>query len=343
MLTDLKYLGMIRGRLRNYTKKSSRLFNCSCPICGDGKDKRKARGYFMPRKKGTGLYYFCHKCNVAMTFSNFLKQIDEQIYKEYRDERIKSKYGHVSKKKEITPPRTNTKQRLSEAKKKYKVTDCLKNMAEMPKHCREYLLSRKIDPEHLWKYFFYTDDFKSFANDFCPGTFEKKAMKYKESRIIILFYDDQNNISAIQGRELKKSYAKYVTIKASEESRKVFGLDRIDKRQPVYVLEGPIDSLFIDNAIGVAGADLVSQVSGLNIKPVFVFDNEPRSPIIVKKIERAIEQGLKVVIFPPSDTSSKDINDMVKGNVEVNRLLKERTFSGLQAKIEFQQWKRTNN
>ena len=34
-------------------------------------------------------------------------------------------------------------------------------------------------------------------------------------------------------------------------------LDRLDLNKPVMITEGPIDSLFLDNAIALAGADAV--------------------------------------------------------------------------------------
>ena len=42
---------------------------------------------------------------------------------------------------------------------------------------------------------------------------------------------------------------------------KIFGLNRIDKSKPIYVVEGPIDSLFLDNCVAVAGSSNFAKVT----------------------------------------------------------------------------------
>ena len=75
-------------------------------------------------------------------------------------------------------------------------------------------------------------------------------------------------------------------------------------------------------------------------KPVFVYDNEPRSQIICKKIWKIIKRGQPVVIFPDG-IKFKDLNDMrAKGNVDVNKLVRENTFQGLNAELCFLAWKK---
>jgi len=338
MLLDQKYLGMVSTKLRNYSKKGSRLYNCSCPLCGDSSsDKKKARGYFMPKNKGSGLYYYCHKCNEAMPFGLFLRRIDGRLYEEYRRERIGSKYSKLPE--TVIPAKLKSRRELATSIPDIELTNSLSSMTDMPSEVSKYLIDRKIPLEMLLKYFFYTDDFKSLANMVCPGSFPDNALKYKEPRIIITMLDPTGKLIGIQGRAIAKSRAKYVTIKTKNAPKKIFGLDRIRHNRPVYVFEGPIDSCFVENAIGVCGADLVSQVEGMSIDPIFCFDNEPYSKIITKKIYRAIENNKKVVIFP-RQTTQKDINDMVLAGIDVNKLLKERTFSGLRARAEFNQWSR---
>jgi len=340
MLNDQKYLGMLSSRLRNYSKKDSRLYNFSCPLCGDStSDKKKARAYCMPKKKGTGLYFFCHKCNEAMPFGLLLKRIDNLLYKEYQKERIGSRYSNKPKEIEV-PKFNNMKKTLEVVSSNSSVFDDLQDMSKMPRKVAEYLINRKIPLDKLWKYFYYADDFKKVANQICAGTFSKAALKYKESRIVLTMLDSSARITGIQGRTIGESSAKYITIKRSESARKIFGLDQIKYNRPVIVLEGPIDSCFLDNAIGVCGADLVSQVEGLNINPIFCFDNEPYSKIITKKVYRAIQQNYYVVIYP-RNIKQKDINEMVLSGIDVSDMIKKRTFSGLRARAEFAQWKRT--
>jgi hypothetical protein len=72
-----------------------------------------------------------------------------------------------------------------------------------------------------------------------------------------------------------------------------------------------------------------------------VYDNEPRSKEIVKKITKTVDQGYKVCIWPDF-ILQKDINDMVlKQDLTgpaIQAIIDQNTFSGLAAKLRLQQW-----
>ena len=72
---------------------------------------------------------------------------------------------------------------------------------------------------------------------------------------------------------------------------------------------------------------------------VFVFDNEPRNKQITDRISTTIDRGYKVVIFP-SEIQQKDLNDMVLGGHDVQKLVESNTYHGLQAKLKLSQWKK---
>ena len=148
---------------------------------------------------------------------------------------------------------------------------------------------------------------------------------------------------AFQGRALGESKLRYITVKLHDDNSKVFGLDRIDQDKLVYVLEGPIDSLFLDNAVATADSNLESITSVLDkSKVALVFDNEPRNKEIVKKMEKAIDEHFNVVIWPPM-IEKKDINDMVLDGFspdEIQDIIDNNTFVNLRAKMEFVNWKK---
>jgi len=272
-----------------------------------------------------------------MPFGKFLESIDPVLFDDYKIDRMK---GRTSKKSIVVPDMSKSIERLNQIADENELLAGTKNILEMPDDVRQYILSRKIPNEIVWKYFRYTDDFRALANRICPDTFAADALKFKEQRLVILMYDFDGSLLGIQGRSLNpKSRAKYITIKRPDKSKKIFGLDRIDRRREVIVLEGPIDSCFVENGIGVCGADLVSQVRDMKIDPVFCFDNEPFSPIITKKVGAAIDAGLKVVVYD-RNVRQKDINDMVLAGIDVNDMIKRRTFFGLRARVEFTKWKR---
>ena len=95
--------------------------------------------------------------------------------------------------------------------------------------------------------------------------------------------------------------------------------------------------MFVDNCLAVAAADFRYIPPG---DTTIVLDNEPRSREIIKLMERLIHQDYELVIWPDTITQ-KDINDMVlAGQQDIQKLIDNNTFSGLEAKIKLATWKR---
>ena len=120
--------------------------------------------------------------------------------------------------------------------------------------------------------------------------------------------------------------------------QKIYGLDTINTKLPIYVVEGPLTTLsstmvWPDHIVVV----MVTWVI-LRKRLILVYDNEPRNKEIVR-IERCIQRNQKVVIWPKQH-HRKDINDMVLAGHDVMSVLKLNTYSGLEAKIKFNNWKK---
>ena len=95
---DTQFIQRLSSRLDNFSQKKPTLFNCRCPICGDSqKSKSKARGYFYPKKGG--MFYKCHNCGIGTSLGNIIKEVDSELYHEYRMERWKSGDTRVKKPK----------------------------------------------------------------------------------------------------------------------------------------------------------------------------------------------------------------------------------------------------
>ena len=145
---------------------------------------------------------------------------------------------------------------------------------------------------------------------------------------------------AAQGRSLRgKSKLRYVTIKVKENSPKIFGMNTWDENKTTYIVEGPIDSLFVENSLAMAGADLSAYRKMFeNIDVVFVYDNEKRNKEIVKKMDRIIANNQKIVIWP-RHVIQKDINDMILNNVDVMNIIEHNSYQGLNAKTKLLEFK----
>ena len=320
-LVDSKFIGLISPRLQKFKKIKSDLYNFRCPICGDSqKNKSKTRGYLYGVKADVN--FRCHNCGASMTLSNFLKTLDPVIHKQYVFERFKD--GKTGRGTVVEEPKFDFKP--PQFAPKLDLPRASENDA-----ARLYLEKRLIDP----KIFNYTPTFKKWVNTLVPNKFDD--ITYDEPRIIIpLIYENQ--LIGFQGRALGPNSVKYITIMLDDDAPKIYGLDKINNGFPVFVTEGPFDSTFVSNSIAMCGADGDVRKWGID-DPVWVYDNEPRSNEIVKRISNTIDRGEKVVIWP-SNIKEKDINDMILAGHDVMNMLNSNTYSGLTAQLQFNTWKR---
>ena len=319
-LVDSKYIGLVSSRLLKFKKVKADLYNFRCPICGDSqKNKSKTRGYLYAVK--ADMNFRCHNCGASMTLSNFLKEVDPVIHKQYVFERFKN--NKTGRGTVVEEPKFNFE--APQFKPRLDLPKASENSA-----AKKYLENRKLNPDK----FYYTDKFKAWSNSH-KKTFD--SVKYDEPRIIIpLFY--KNTLVGFQGRSLGPSKVKYITVMINDDAPKIYGLDNIRTATSVYITEGPFDSTFIRNSIAMCGAD--ADVSRWGVSdPVWVYDNEPRSKEIVSRIERTISSGAKVVIWP-STIPEKDINDMVLAGHDVQSVVESNVYSGLKANLQFNTWKR---
>ena len=319
-LVDSKYIGLVSSRLQKFKRVKSDLYNFRCPICGDSsRNKNKARGYFYAVKNNTN--FKCHNCGSSLSLNNFLKKIDPTLYKQYTLEKFKE--GHTGKNFVVDEPDFTFKKPIFKSKIVLPLCDEVESS-------RTYLQKRRIDPRN----FYYAENFKAFCNTY-KEVFANTTID--EPRIIIPLYQDKKLIG-FQGRSLGRSLNKYITVMLDEEAPKIYGLDTIDKKLPIYVVEGPFDSTFVNNSVALCGSDGdVGCLEGSDL--IFVYDNEPRNKEIVRRIGNTIDRGGKVIIWP-TNIVEKDINDMVLTGLNVMDVLESNIYSGLEAKIKFNNWKK---
>ena len=320
-LVDSKFIGLVSSRLQKFKRVKADLYNFRCPLCGDSqKHKNKARGYFYQVKTNTN--YKCHNCGASLSFNNFLKQIDTTLHKQYTLEKFKD--GFTGKGFVVEEPKFEFKKPI------FKKDLDLPKASEVPV-AKEYLEKRKLDPTQ----FYFTPKFMEWVNT-QKQTFD--TIHRDESRIIIPMYDTERNLIGFQGRSLGPNSVKYITVMLQENAPKIYGLDKINPDKTVYVVEGPFDSTFVKNSVALCGSDGdMAHLKGSDI--VFVYDNEPRNKEILQRIERCIDRGEKVIIWP-KNIQDKDINDMVLSGHDIMSILKSNIYSNLEAKIKFNNWKR---
>ena len=321
-IIDSKYIGLVSSRLQKFKRVKANLYNFRCPICGDSKKhKNKARGYFYQVKTNTN--FKCHNCGASLSFNNFLKQIDTSLHKQYVMEKFKEGFAG-GRNFVVEEPKFEFKKPVF--KKKLDLP-----RADEVSIAKEYLEKRKLDPSK----FYFAYKFKEWTNT-QKQTFD--TIGRDESRIIIPMYDEDKLLIGFQGRSLGPNSVKYITVMINEDAPKIYGLDQIDNEKPIFIIEGPFDATLVQNAVAMCGSDLDIRSFGWS-DYIYVYDNEPRNREIVNRIAKTIDRGDKVVIWPTS-VEEKDINDMVLGGQNIMNVLESNTYSGLQAKVKFNNWKK---
>ena len=320
-------------KLEKFSKKKQGLYNFRCPYCGDSeRHKNKTRGYIYQLKNDHN--FKCHNCGVSRTFTNFLKDTDPGLYDQYVFERYRA--GATGRGSNTPEPKQFKFDKPIFIKKDFDLPKISELNTSHPS--RKFLEDRKIPVKCLDELYF-SENFKEWTNS-QKYTFEN--LDNDEPRIIIPL-KNHGEIFGFQGRSLNPtSKLKYITIILDDKHPKIYGLDKVDWNKTVYVVEGPFDSMFIDNSIAMVGADIDRMffVSNFETEFVMVYDNEKRNKQIVDRMEKAINSKFRIVIWPDT-IHQKDINDMVLSGLNVQSVLESNVYSELQAKTKLTSLKKT--
>jgi len=325
---DLKYISNLKSRLSQFKQKNDYLFNFRCPHCGDSKkSKLKSRAYLYRVKND--MFFKCHNCGMGQNLANFIKFVDPNMYSEYLLERYKKGAPATPK------PQFDFKPAFEDRT----ILDDLKSIKQLDdKHpAKQYCLNRKLPSEFFDKLFF-CDKFGALVNKVKPNTYGEKD----HPRLVIPFYDTTGKLFAFQGRAFGNEQPKYLTVKLDENKQKVYGLERVNFQRPIFITEGPLDSLFIDNCLAAAGADLILKNKINNEEVTYIFDNEPRNKEIIKRMYDVVEKDYNLVVWPDS-VRHKDINDMIMAgltNTELSDILNRNTYSKLTALTKLNEYKK---
>ncbi len=342
---DEKYIGILSPRLSQFKKKTNNLYNFRCPVCGDSEQNSyKARGYLYPGTDKTGYIYKCHNCGDTRSLGNLIRHVDNELYKKYLLEGFNKGDDRFV---------TKGKKHKKSVPKKSKITSDYfetvlgaQRVDRIPLNHNVYLfLHKRRIPKSAYERLYFIHDDKDL---------EKVDKKYQgrirgnQSRLILPFFDRKGNAIGLTARAINAAAnIRYLAFRLDETVPMIFGLEHLKRnsREPILVVEGPIDSLFLPNCIAVAGADFGKLEDAVRTdKCILVFDNEPRNTEIVKRMAKMIDAGYKICIWPET-VEEKDINDMILAGKTQNQIVKTintNTHSGLSATATLNKWKRCN-
>lgn len=324
--------------LEKFEEKTPAKFNARCPICGDSKKNKSKKRFWILEKNGN-FFVHCFNCGYSTSLRIFAKKYFPTIF---------NKFAIDSYKEGNNPFLDYKKKPLKDSETKIN-SDIIKSLlihSSKNDEIVKYLDSRKISKEKQ-KSIFYMKDFSEISKRF--SKFKDSKFK-KEERIVLPIYNSDGDIVAIVSRGFKKNTLRYINLKFVEDVV-IFGLYdsegnlAINLNKPVCVVEGPIDSLFIDNCLAASTSDLLlvkDSLVGLfpcKIDYIFIPDNDRRNKEIIDVYKKIVKNGENVVVYP-ENIKEKDINDMVKHDIDILSVISKNTFNGLRATVEINRWKK---
>lgn len=343
---DEQFINAVSPRLEKFSwERVGAVAKFRCPLCGDSKKSAsKRRGHFFYDSKDDVFRFKCHNCNEqsGWAFEFWLKKFDERLASEYNLEKFKCMGGNQQRPLQGLKPLQKLTQTARIGGGEAKRDDNLLgqmirlDLLDATHMARQYVASRSM-PESCLPLLYYSrnfrDDLLLFETDV-----EKQYNIPNDERLVIPFWTQDGRMKIVQGRafgEVPDGVLRYSTVKPKHEDTKVYGEERVDRKRTTLVVEGPIDSLFLPNCLATADADLLSAKGD-----IYVPDNQYRNRQVCDGIQKIIDSGVKVVLFPP-EIPWKDINDMIdpnKGNILARDLLQiiaRNVYQGMAASLRF--------
>lgn len=310
--------------------RSQKTYQGSCPICREGKSWLKKRRCFYIVDQSI---VYCHNCGWSSKPYNWIQRVTGLSYKEIKEEIESSNYDVVFNdfQKNIQSKKDAPALPVDSINLEDKNQIDFYNTNKHVTACIQLVRERRLD---------------TAVNR--PQSFFTTLMdKVHLNRLILPFYDD-SKVVFYQSREVigDKTRPKYLSKMGGEKS--LFGIDNvIEKIEYLFLTEGPIDAMFIQNGIGVAGINESKEISftGMQAKQlkrvslykrVWVLDNQKIDSTSKTKTKHLLNLGESVFIWPEQLQNYKDINEVMidkKINSFDIDFIVENTFKDLKGKL----------
>jgi hypothetical protein len=336
---DTKYINLVSPRLERFAwKKPNHLAVCRCPICGDSKKNANiCRFYFYERKGSFSVK--CHNCDYGASLGWFLKGIDGNLHREYSFEMLRESGGRTPARAGAPAP-VRPRPRTREDGLLSQVPNLCDLALDHP--AVTWARGRRIPSDRMCR-LHYAEAYGTWAKGIDP-----ELNVPDEARVVIPIIDHEGRLVGAQGRIIltmaNRNAIRYITVKADKDSEKVwYGMDMVDPSKPVTVVEGPLDSLFLDNAVAMLGLsnalNIPERLKGLRL--TYALDNEPRNRQVVDAMERIAESEHSVCVWSDRVAGYKDINDMVLAGMSPSAVQSEiarNSHHGIAAHIALKKW-----
>ena len=345
---DIKYIRLASVYLQGFKDVGRDTYIFRCPICGDSKkSSSKKRGYLYSTNDGA--FFKCYNGCDSMSLYSFLARLSIDLARQYMSETFGASAkpksddfdGEVFKTGRKMVQVVDEPEKAKRPKRK-SILDSMLMVQDLGAghRVREYVESRKI-PADVELYFApnlnevmkLIDAYKErlFSTDYQALMFPMRGI--------------DGTLNYLQGRILfSNDKRRYATLELEEGGPKFWGLDRADFTKPVYLFEGPIDAMMVDNGVAWAGGNLRAGAKYLEAfcqaGLILVYDRDfvENDQIFVDLFKSVRQDGRSVVIYDKEFTKFKDVNDAaVKGGwsrQKIQQYLESNTFTGLKAELK---------
>lgn len=279
--------------------RASRVYNFECPICNEGKSRgKKRRGYYIPEQNTI----CCHNCHWKSNPIKWIQEVTNKSFYEIKDENSKfyssaeyiiERSENITKTSSFSTLPEDSINLYSETEVSYYINnDKVKSVIDYCK--KRKLFTARNKPDALY--------------------FSLKDKIYKDS-LCFPFFNRQNKIDFFQVREMGIPKGSKYRGKLNAE-KSIFNVNKIDPNFPyIFMFEGPIDSMFVNNGVALAGVSLTHlQKQMLAEFPfhqkIWVLDNQHIDNTAKDITLKLLEQGQDVFIWPKKYSSFKDLNEL---------------------------------
>lgn len=322
------------GRAKH--NKYNNTYQASCPSCREGSSwLKKKRLYFIPKNNRI----FCHNCGLSNTPLQWIKEVCGLSFKEIQSE---------SQNFDLLPSTFNEENKQN----------VIEEMPTLPLDCINL-----HDPTQV-AYYKNNKVVKSVINFLksrrldtainIPNAFYLSLTDYNhKNRLVIPFFDINGKIVHYQTRSILNDDLKPRYISKLNSEKTLFNIDKVtNKLNKMFILEGPLNSCFIQNGVAVAGIQenstiLFSQKQQDQIiafpfhEKIWILDSQWIDKASKNKSEILADLGENLFIWPKNiGIKYKDFNEVCVG-LKIDKIdpkfVIANTYKGLAAKIKLKQ------
>lgn len=279
-------------------KKYNNIYNAECPVCKEGKSAgRSRRLFYFPSKQ----YFYCHNCCRSWKPFDWIKEVTNLSVAEILKQNDLKNQNHNQ-----TRPKTEI------VAKQIELPDLPENSIDLTDEFQlDYFQQHKF--VKLAKQ--YCEQRRLFtAVNSCKKFYISLEDKIHKNRLVIPFFNEQNKAESYQTRALTTNqFPRYLT-KFGEKS--IFNIGNVKSEIPyVFVFEGPIDSMFVQNGVAIASLTptfkqqtILQNLIGYEL--IYVFDNDKNNKQTARRIQKHIKENKQIFIWPKEFKKYKDFNEL---------------------------------